>query len=155
MLSRAAIAETAGAAGISRDVSANAGSAFRGIGSVELIGSPGGGLETFKRDSGAHLGTAFRNLQALEFLHGDHPAALRDASTGDAGPGAGDGNWNFVLRRFGDNLQQLRFARRDQDFIGVARKSGSVDQIGIHGRYHNRRNTPFGWQARAPAPLQP
>jgi hypothetical protein len=69
------------------------------------------------------------NLQAIELLDGEHPAALRHASAGDARSAAGDGDRDARRRSFAQCGSDAGFIRGNDQAVGGAVETGGVFQI--------------------------
>ena len=122
-------AEFETAAGIGRDGAAEEGGVLRGVRRIELAGSLRRGLQIAQRDAGAGDGVSVVNFEAIEFLDGEHPPALRNASAGNSSAASGDGDRDAGGGSFAQCRRHAGFIRGHSQTVGVAVESGGVFQI--------------------------
>jgi hypothetical protein len=94
-----------------------------------LAGALCGGLQIAKRYAGAGDSVPFMNFEPIQFLDGEHPSALRHASTGDSRAAAGDGDGDARRGRFTQYRRNAPFIGGDNQAVGLAVKTRGVFQI--------------------------
>jgi hypothetical protein len=129
MIPRRAIPETARAAGVRRDVSANGRSILCGIGRVELPRCCGCRLHLAKQNARARHGLAVLNIEAPEILHRYAPSALRRSPSSEPGHRPHDGDRNAFLRCPSQGRRQFLLAARRKHLIRVAGVAGGVRNV--------------------------